>query len=167
MHASAGRSHQIRRRSRENIPIEETCVHPVPTLAAGLSSSIHALEPAVDLALGLVLRHAVALLKPAAELHALTLDDVEIIAGELAPLLLNLAFELFPIAFDTIPIHRFAPVCFVPVCFVPVCFVPVAGTLSGRTQHANQSSDARMRAPTPCRSHKRRGRSRPLVSTTP
>src|SRR5262249_45732189 len=119
MHASAGRSHQIRRRSRENIPIEETCFHPVPTLAAGLSSSIHALEPAVDLALGLVLRHAVALLKPAAELHALTLNDVEIIAGELAPLLLNLAFELFPIAFDTIPIHRFAPVCFVPVLLRP------------------------------------------------
>src|SRR5262249_8750873 len=72
---------------RENIPIEETCFHPTPTLAAGLSSSIHALEPAVDLALGLVLRHAVALLKPAAELHALTLDDVKIIVGEFAPLL--------------------------------------------------------------------------------
>src|SRR5262249_30734528 len=85
------------RRSRENIPIEETCFHPAPTLAAGLSSSIHAFEPAVDLALGLVLRHAVALLKPAAELHALTLDDVKIIVGEHAPLLLNLAPELFPL----------------------------------------------------------------------
>src|SRR5262245_60377494 len=133
MHASAGRSHQIQRRSRENIPIKETCFHPAPTLAAGLSSSIHALEPAVDLALGLVLRHAVALLKPAAELHALTLDDVKIIVGELAPLLLNLAPELFPIAFDTIPIHHFAP----------VCFVPVAGMPSRRTQRASKSSDAR------------------------
>src|SRR5262249_35680773 len=73
------------------------------------TSSIRGFEPGVDLAVGFVLRHAVALLKPAAELRALALDDVEVIAGELAPLLLNLAFELLPIAFDTIPIHRFAP----------------------------------------------------------
>jgi len=51
-----------------------------------LLSSVHAFEPGVDLALGLVPRHAVALLKPAAELRALTLDDVKIIFGELAPL---------------------------------------------------------------------------------
>src|SRR5262249_27300869 len=110
-HASAARTHRFRRRSRGNIPIEKTCFHPEPTLAAGSSSSIHAVKPGVDLALGFVLRHAVALLKPAAELHALALDDVEVVAGELAPLLLNLAFELLPIAFDTIPIHRFAPLC--------------------------------------------------------
>jgi hypothetical protein len=61
-------------------------------------TSVHAFEPGIDLALGLVPRHAVALLKPAAELRALTLDDVEIVVGELAPLLLSLAFELFPIA---------------------------------------------------------------------
>src|SRR5262249_60091489 len=73
-------------------------------------------EPAVDLALGLVLRHAVALLKPAAELRALTLDDVEIVVGQLAPLLLNLAFELFPIAFNSIPIHRVTPVLFSRCC---------------------------------------------------
>src|SRR5262249_41128667 len=57
----------------------------------------------------------------------------KIIVGELAPLLLNLAPELFPIAFDTIPIHHFAP----------VCFVPVAGMPSRRTQRASKSSDAR------------------------
>src|SRR5262249_39296579 len=130
---------------RENIPIEETCFHAVPTLAAGLSSSIHALEPAVDLALGLVLRHAVALLKPAAELHALTLNDVKIIAGELAPLLLNLAFELASFLF-ALSLSPERP----------------AGEPSTPTK-----VPARMRAPTPCRSHKRRGRSRPLVSTTP
>src|SRR5262249_57471145 len=99
-HASAGRTRRFRRRSRGNIPIEKTCFHPEPTLAARSSSSIRAFEPGVDLALGFVLRHAVALLKPAAELRALALDDVEVVAGELAPLLLNLAFELLPIAFD-------------------------------------------------------------------
>jgi len=48
-----------------------------------LLSSVHAFEPGIDLAFGLVPRHAVALLKPAAELHALTLDDIEIVVGEL------------------------------------------------------------------------------------
>jgi hypothetical protein len=81
-----------------------------------LLSSVHAFEPGIDLALGLVPRHAVALLKPAAELRALTLDDVEIVVGEFAPLLLSLAFELFPIAFNSIPIHRVSPVLFSRCC---------------------------------------------------
>jgi hypothetical protein len=93
-----------------------------------LLSSVHAFEPGIDLALGLVPRHAVALLKPAAELRALTLDDVEIVVGEFAPLLLSLAFELFPIAFNSIPIHRASPVLFSRVLFSRVlCFVRPAG----------------------------------------
>jgi hypothetical protein len=32
-------------------------------------------------------------------------DDVEVIVGELAPLLFDLAFDLFPISLDSIPIH--------------------------------------------------------------
>src|SRR5262245_35577826 len=145
MHASAGRTRRFRRRSRGNIPIEKTCFHPEPTLAARSSSSIRAVEPGVDLALGFVLRHAVALLKPAAELRALALDDVEVVAGELAPLLLNLAFELLSIAFDTIPIHRFAPLCLLRLFKFAafVYFVPVAGTSSRRTQRASKSSHAR------------------------
>src|SRR5215831_1405338 len=84
-------------------------VSPKANSRSELLSSVHAFEPDVDLALGLVPRHAVAPLKPAAELRALTLDDVEIVVGEFAPLLLNLAFELFPIAFNSIPIHRVSP----------------------------------------------------------
>jgi hypothetical protein len=107
-----------------------------------LLSSVHAFEPGIDLALGLVPRHAVALLKPAAELHALTLDDVEIVVGELAPLLLSLAFELFPIAFNSIPIHRVSPVLF-PVLFFPVlCFVRSAGMSSRKTLRDSKSSAA-------------------------
>src|SRR5262245_35051023 len=74
---------------------------------AGSGRSIHAFEPSVDLALGIVLGNAVALLKPARKLGALALDHIEVVVGELAPLLLNLALELFPVAFHAVPIHGF------------------------------------------------------------
>ena len=67
---------------------------------------VDAVEPSVDLALGLVLGHAIALLKSAAELCALAFDHVEVVVGELTPFLLDLALERVPIAFDTIPIYR-------------------------------------------------------------
>jgi hypothetical protein len=109
-----------------------------------LLSSVHAFEPGVDLALGLVPRHAVALLKPAAELRALTLDDVKIIFGELAPLLLNLAFELFPIAFNSIPIHRVSLSC---VVFPVSCVVRPAGISSRKTLRDSKGSAALIPAP--------------------
>src|SRR5437763_16103719 len=62
-------------------------------------------QPAVDLPLGFVPLKTVALLDPADELGALALDQIEIVIGELAPLLLHLAFQLFPISFYAIPIH--------------------------------------------------------------
>src|SRR5262249_38366319 len=62
-------------------------------------------QPGIDLFLGLLLAVAVALLQSAGELLALAFNDVEIVIGELAPLLLNLAFELVPVSFHTIPIH--------------------------------------------------------------
>src|SRR5437762_14054910 len=58
-----------------------------------------------DLALGLVLRNAVLLLNLAHQLIATTRDQVEVAVGQLAPLFLDLAFELFPVPFDAIPIH--------------------------------------------------------------
>src|SRR5437588_68539 len=67
---------------------------------------VRRLQPVVNLPLGFVLGIAVALLQPSRQLLALALDDAEVIAGELAPFLLNLAFELGPIAFDPVPIHR-------------------------------------------------------------
>jgi hypothetical protein len=48
-------------------------------------------------------------LDPAYQLNATTLDDIQIVICELAPLLLRLAAELIPIALDSIPIHRSAP----------------------------------------------------------
>src|SRR5262245_26866873 len=114
-----------------------------------------------DLALGFVLRHAVALLKPAAELHALALDDVEVVAGELAPLLLNLAFELLPIAFDTIPIHRFAPLS-LSLCLLRSCRRNVQPENPARQQKFRRAVRANS-----VLFRKRRGRSRPLCRLRP
>src|ERR1043165_9448935 len=66
---------------------------------------LHAVDPAIDLLLRLVLGDAVALLDAADELVLLAVDDGDVVLGQLAPLLLDLAGELLPIAFDTIPIH--------------------------------------------------------------
>src|SRR5712691_231377 len=63
-------------------------------------------QPAVDLPLGFVALNAVTLLDPADELGAFALDQIEIIVGELAPLLLHFAFYLLPVSFHAIPVHR-------------------------------------------------------------
>src|SRR4051812_16028185 len=73
------------------------------------SRSSLAIEPAVDLGLRLVLGVTVVLLEAAFELVTLAVDDVQVIVGELAPLFLGLASELFPVSFDTIPIHGSIP----------------------------------------------------------
>src|SRR6185436_13868079 len=61
--------------------------------------------PVGDLALGLVLADAVGVLDLADQLVALARDAVEVVVGELAPLLLRLALQLLPVAFDAIPVH--------------------------------------------------------------
>src|SRR3954467_2324230 len=61
--------------------------------------------PVVDILAHLIPGDAVALLDLAFELVALAADDIEIVIGQLAPLLFNLAFDLFPISFHAIPIH--------------------------------------------------------------
>jgi hypothetical protein len=33
------------------------------------------------------------------------IDDVEVVVGEATPLLTDLALELFPVPFDSIPVH--------------------------------------------------------------
>jgi len=63
-------------------------------------------QPAVDLPLGFIPMYAVTLLDPADELGALAFDQIEIVIGELAPLLLHFAFHLLPVSFNSIPVHR-------------------------------------------------------------
>ena len=72
----------------------------------GISARSHILQPGVDLTLGLVLGNAVSLLDPTNQLDATALDEIKVIIRELAPLLLNLATELLPIAFDSVPIRE-------------------------------------------------------------
>src|SRR5262245_31579255 len=63
----------------------------------------------VQLLLGFVLGDAVLLLDPSGQLLAAAGDDVELVVGELAPLLLGLALQLLPVAFDAIPVHMCSP----------------------------------------------------------
>src|SRR5690606_33570070 len=39
------------------------------------------------------------------QLVALAGDDIELVVGEFAPLLLDLAFQLLPVSFDNVPVH--------------------------------------------------------------
>src|SRR6185295_15473979 len=61
--------------------------------------------PLLQLLLGLVLADAVRVLDLANQLVAITGDAVQVVVGELAPLLLHFALHLLPVAFDAIPVH--------------------------------------------------------------
>src|SRR5580704_2586274 len=52
-----------------------------------------------------IARNTVTLLDFALQLFALAVYVRKIVVGELAPLLLDLTFHLFPVTFDTVPIH--------------------------------------------------------------
>lgn len=41
------------------------------------------------------------------KVFAFTCNHIQLIIGKFAPLLLDIALELFPISFDTIPVHFF------------------------------------------------------------
>src|SRR5581483_12415152 len=60
-------------------------------------------EPIVDIPADLILCQSVTFLNLAFELIATTVDDVEVVIGELTPLLLHFALGLFPISLNTVP----------------------------------------------------------------
>ena len=64
---------------------------------------------ALDLLFRLVLGDAVDFLDAAGEFFAAAVDHVKVVVRELAPLLADLAGKLFPIPFDTIPVHVLSP----------------------------------------------------------
>src|SRR5688500_2624720 len=70
---------------------------------------LFASQPCIDLPISFVACHSVALLNATCELVAPTRHLVEIVVGELTPLLSDLALELFPVPFDLIPIHGRSP----------------------------------------------------------
>jgi len=61
--------------------------------------------PVAQLFLDVILGRAVAFLDLARELIAPAGDDVEVVIGQLAPLLLDAARDLFPVALNAIPVH--------------------------------------------------------------
>ena len=63
-----------------------------------------AFHEVINVAFDFFLLAAVALLEDAAEPQAIALDDVEIVVGELAPLALERALPLFPVALDLLPV---------------------------------------------------------------
>src|SRR5690606_6215119 len=72
--------------------------------AAALRPLVTAL-PFVNALFGLVARDAIALLDLAGQHVALALNHIQIVVGELAPLLLDLPDQLLPVALDDVAIH--------------------------------------------------------------
>src|ERR1700733_7842724 len=66
----------------------------------------------LDLFFGFLFRNPRGLLDGPRKLFPASLDLVEVVVGELPPLLLDLAFELLPVALDGIPIHDRTPILF-------------------------------------------------------
>ena len=67
---------------------------------------LNLLDPLVDLLLEVRLRLPVALLEAGHDLFTAALRLFEIVVGELAPLVSELALDLVPSSFDLIPVHR-------------------------------------------------------------
>ena len=72
----------------------------------GVAEPVHLLGlPERQLRVNFVPGKSVRLLDLPGQLVALAGDDVELVVGELAPLFLDAALELLPVAFDAVPVH--------------------------------------------------------------
>src|SRR5215471_19611953 len=81
----------------------------MPRLSSWRRLGAGALDPVFDLLFGLGSSHAVPLLNETHELLRLTLDDVQIVIGQLAPLLARLALELIPLSLERVFVHSVLP----------------------------------------------------------
>jgi hypothetical protein len=63
--------------------------------------------PLVDLTLRFLLGYAITFLNFAGEYFGIALGFGQVVVGKLAPLLLHLTLELFPVPRDLIPIHGY------------------------------------------------------------
>jgi hypothetical protein len=66
-------------------------------------------KPILNLLARLVFSQAVSLLNQAFELISATSDLVQVVIREIAPFFFDFAFQLLPISFDSIPVHRCCP----------------------------------------------------------
>src|SRR5215831_4401317 len=82
----------------------------IPTFSLCGNSDLRlALQPSIDVLAHHIFGETVALLDYTFKLFALSLDLSQIVIGELAPLLFDLALSLFPISFDAVPVHLTPP----------------------------------------------------------
>jgi hypothetical protein len=65
----------------------------------------HLFFEGLHLFIGIVARHAIAFLQLARKIFGVAFCDFQIVIGKLAPLLLDLAAELFPMPLDGVLIH--------------------------------------------------------------
>src|SRR5204863_1571145 len=94
-------NHLIRRR----LPTNSLCLGRRERALVGLADLLHARFPFRELLFAVLHRDAVELLNSAEQEIAPSRDHVELIVGELAPLLAHVALELLPVACDAIPVH--------------------------------------------------------------
>ena len=87
--------------------------------------------PIIDILLHHVLGMTVALLDIAFELLALAIYRCKVVVSELGPFFLDLADELLPVTFDTIPIHE-------TLLLVGLLVVAGGTVSSGRTELIDQ-----------------------------
>src|SRR5262252_1368212 len=76
-------------------------------LGALVERVLVALFPVPDLPVRFVSRDPVALLDPADQLFTAAVDHVEVVIGKLAPLLLDTALHLLPVALHGVPVHEY------------------------------------------------------------
>src|ERR1700730_4517971 len=123
----------MRARPRDGVaPLRQWFNSPLPL-------SFEATVPIVDILLHLVLGMTVALLDFAFELLALAVYRGNVVVSELAPLFLDLADELLPITFDTIPIHETLLSVGLPLVTGGQC--PPSGRTCGGTTHGVRGQD--------------------------
>lgn len=79
--------------------------HPIKRASLEVICILHALLPIGELLLRLIPGHAIRFLDLASKGVALASNHVELVIGELAPLLLGVALELLPVAFDAVSVH--------------------------------------------------------------
>jgi len=59
----------------------------------------------VNQLVGFIPANAIKLLELASQLFATSVHNIELVVGKLSPLLAHFTFQLFPVTFNTIPIH--------------------------------------------------------------
>jgi hypothetical protein len=76
-------------------------------LVLGEPGIIDPVLPISELFFSFILGHPVMFLNFAGELVAPSGDDVDVVVGQFAPLLFGVTSDLFPIAFNAVPVHGY------------------------------------------------------------